>query len=390
MTRRRKALLDRASPWDEQDGRTADMARPRLSLRRASLVALAAVIAVVAGWTWWAERHPQDDRRLRVLVHDQLHDWFPDLMAPDDGWHGLHRQATGDTAALQVVLIHGLDEPGGIWDDLLPALTAAGYAVWEFRYPNDQGVDRSAEYLAKHWPTLDPSRPVALIGHSMGGLVAREFVSRWRHPVDTQPLVDGAPVAGVVLAGTPNHGSEWARLRIWLELRDQFASLAERRFSLFAALRDGTGEAKIDLRPESDFLRALNARPWPESVPVLLIAGQLLSPNGSLSAGLDAASAEVGSPQLGLQLHAWWSSLGAQVGDGVVSLESIQLPDMPSPIILEASHRGMLHRLYPSDPEPPAIAPILAALRQWNKVVVDHAAYPDARSDRRIAHTLPL
>ncbi len=161
------------------------MARPRWSLRRSSLVALAAAIAAVAIWTLWAEQHPQDDLRLRVLVHDQLDDWFPDLMAPDDDWHGLHRQATGDTDALQVVLIHGLDEPGGIWDDLLPALAAAGYAVWEFRYPNDQGVDRSAEYLAKHWPTLDPSRPVALIGHSMGGLVTREFVSRWRHPVDT-------------------------------------------------------------------------------------------------------------------------------------------------------------------------------------------------------------
>jgi hypothetical protein len=48
----------------------------------------------------WAEQHPQDDRRLRVLVHDQLDDWFPDLMAPDDGWHGLHRVATGDTAAI--------------------------------------------------------------------------------------------------------------------------------------------------------------------------------------------------------------------------------------------------------------------------------------------------
>lgn len=343
------------------------MARSPFNLRRASLMALTAAIAAVAIWTWWAEQHPRDDRRLRVLVHDQLDDWFPDLMAPDDGWHGLHPVAPATAAPLQVVLIHGLDEPGGIWDDLLPALTGAGYAVWEFRYPNDQGVDRSAEYLAKHWPSLDSTRPVALIGHSMGGLVAREFVSRWRHPVDAPALVEGAPVAGVVLAGTPNHGSEWARLRIWLELRDQFASLSEREFSLFAALRDGTGEAKIDLRPESDFLRSLNARPWPASVPVVLIGGQLLSPNGSLSAGLDAVSTEVGSEQLGVQLHAWWSSLGTQVGDGVVSLESLQLPDMPSPVIVDASHRGMLHRVFPGDPEPPAIAPILATLQQWSE-----------------------
>lgn len=341
------------------------------------------IVAVVAIWTLWAEEHPREDRRLRVLVRDQLDDWFPDLMAPDEGWHGLHRQtelargadtaaeATTESAAPRVVLIHGLDEPGGIWDDLLPALMAAGYPVWEFRYPNDQGVDRSADYLAKHWPTLNPSYPVALIGHSMGGLVARDFVSRWRHPVDTAPLVEGAPVAGVVLAGTPNHGSEWARLRIWLELRDQFVSLSERQFSLFAALRDGTGEAKIDLRPDSDFLRTLNARSWPESVPILLIAGQLLSPDDRLSAGLDAASAEVGSAQLGVRLHAWWSSLGDHLGDGVVTLESLRLPGMPSPVVVDASHRGMLHRLFADDPEPPAIAPIQAVLQQWSDAAAD-------------------
>ena len=342
------------------------MAQPRLNLRRASLIAITTAIAVVAIWTWWAEQHPRDDRRLRVLVHDQLDDWFPELMAPDDGWHGLHRLATEDTSPLQVVLIHGLDEPGGIWDDLLPALTAAGYDVWDFRYPNDQGVDRSAEYLAQHWPTLDPARPAALIGHSMGGLVAREFVSRWRHPVDSPRLVEGAPVAGVVLAGTPNHGSEWARLRIWLELRDQFASLSEREFSLFAALRDGTGEAKIDLRPESDFLRTLNARPWPASVPVIIIAARLLPQTETFVDGLDAIADEVGSAPLDARLHEWWSSLGSQIGDGAVSLESTQLPDMPPPIIVDASHRTMLHRLFPDDPAPPAIAPILTTLRQWS------------------------
>ena len=301
-----------------------------------------------------------------MLVHDQLDDWFPDLMAPDDGWHGLHRLATADTAPLQVVLIHGLDEPGGIWDDLLPALTAAGYDVWDFRYPNDQGVDRSAEYLAKHWPTLDSTRPAALIGHSMGGLVAREFVSRWRHPVDAPALVEGAPVAGVVLAGTPNHGSEWARLRIWLELRDQFASLSEREFSLFAALRDGTGEAKIDLRPESDFLRTLNARPWPASVPVIIIAARLLPQTETFVDGLEVIADEVGSAPLDARLHEWWSSLGSQIGDGAVSLESTQLPNLAPPIIVDASHRTMLHRLFPDDPEPPAIAPILTTLRQWS------------------------
>jgi pimeloyl-ACP methyl ester carboxylesterase len=328
-----------------------------------------AALAVTALWTWWAESHPREERRLRVLVHEQLSQWFPDEMAPVDGWHGLYPRAgapAGDAGP--VLLIHGLDEPGSIWDDLAPALQAAGHAVWELRYPNDQGIDRSAEFLAAHWPELPPERPVTIVGHSMGGLVARDFVSRlWRTGMP------GPGVAGVILVGTPNGGSEWARLRVWLELRDHFPNSAGRRFSLFAALRDGAGEAKIDLRPDSDFLRALDARPWPEGVPIFAIAGRLVAPPADLADGLAAAAAEAGSTALARALSGWWSTVGEDLGDGVVSLASADVPGGPPPLVVEASHRGMLARLLPGDPEPPAIEPILAALREWEPGLRDAA-----------------
>jgi pimeloyl-ACP methyl ester carboxylesterase len=201
---------------------------------------------------------------------------------------------------------------------------------------------------------------VAIVGHSMGGLVAREFVSRlWRAGMP------GPGIAGVVLVGTPNRGSDWARLRVWLELRDHFPNSAGRRFSLFAALRDGAGEAKIDLRPDSDFLSGLNARPWPEGVPVLAIAGRLVAPPADLADGLAAAAAETGSAALAGALSGWWSTVGEDLGDGVVSLASAGVPGGLPPLIVEASHRGMLARLLPGDAEPPAIEPILTVLRDW-------------------------
>ena len=329
--------------------------------RRVAAGLLLAALAVTALWTWWAESHPRQERRLRVLVHEHLGKWFPEEMAPADGWHGLYPRAgatSGDAGP--VLLIHGLDEPGSIWDDLVPALQAAGHAVWELRYPNDQGIDRSAEFLAAHWSELPPERPVAIIGHSMGGLVARDFVSRlWRAGMP------GPGVAGVILVGTPNGGSDWARLRVWLELRDHFPNSAGRRFSLFAALRDGAGEAKIDLRPDSDFLRALNARPWPEGVPIVAIAGRLVAPPAGLAAGLAKAAAEAGSPALERALSGWWTALGEDLGDGVVSLASAGVPGGPAPLVVDGSHRGMIARLLPGDPEPPAIALVLAALGNW-------------------------
>ena len=329
--------------------------------RAGAVALLVAALAATALWTWWAESHPREERRLRVLVHEQLSQWFPEEMAPVDGWHGLYpRAGAAPGEPVPVLLVHGLDEPGSIWDDLVPALQVAGHAVWELRYPNDQGIDRSAEFLAAHWSELPHERPVAIIGHSMGGLVAREFVSRVWH-VGTP----GPGVAGVILVGTPNGGSEWARLRVWLELRDHFPTGAGRRFSLFASLRDGAGEAKIDLRPDSDFLRALDARSWPEGVPILAIAGRLVAPPAHLAAGLATAADEAGSAALGRELAAWWSTVGEDLGDGVVSLASAGVPGGPPPLVVEASHRGMLARLLPGDPEPPAIAPILATLRNW-------------------------
>lgn len=332
------------------------------------MVALLILAAATALWIGWAEDHPREERRLRDLVQDRLQTWFPEQMAPDPGWHGIHlRVGPPSQRGIGVVLIHGLDEPGVIWDDLVPRLEAAGYATWEFRYPNDQAIDRSAAYLAGSWAALPAERPVVLIGHSMGGLVAREFVSRWRHPVAEAPLVNGAPVAGVILAGTPNQGSEWARLRVWLELRDQFPTVPGRRYSLFAALRDGTGAAKVDLRPGSDFLRELNARPWPDSVPIRLIGGRLVAPPETWIAGLDAIVAETGSEELRQRLQGWWSQVGEGVGDGAVSLESLRIPGGPEPLVVDASHRGILARLLPGDPEPPAIPLILDTLAEWDR-----------------------
>ncbi len=337
---------------------------PRRWPRRLVITLIAAAILMLA-WTWWSEDSPGSDRRLRSLISQQFHAWFPTAMAPDDGWHGIHRRDPIAAAkAPPILLIHGLDEPGDIWDDLAPVLTQAGCAVWEFRYPNDQGIDRSTAYLAQHWLELPADQPLVLIGHSMGGLVAREFVSRWRHPVATSPRVEGASVGGVILLGTPNQGSEWARLRIWLELRDHLASKHPGRFDPLAGLRDGLGEAKIDLRPGSDFLNELNARPWPAQVPLLIIAGRLIGPPGERLADFKAAAVAAGVGELAEELERLDTHLGEGLGDGLVSLESARLPAV-APLVVNASHRGMIRRLFADNPEPPAIAPILATLRHW-------------------------
>ena len=319
------------------------LARKRL-LRNVLALALGLVVLAVALWSGWTERHPQQERQLRVELQEQLQERFPAAMAPPADRYGIFQQTidgrdggtdgSSQRRALRVLLVHGLDEPGDIWADLQPALAVAGFDSWEFRYPNDQAIDRSADLLASSWSQLPGDLPLVLIGHSMGGLVIRDFVSRWRHPVTgsaPQPGFEGAAVRGVILAGTPNQGSDWARLRVLLELRDQWAAGRESGFSPLAGLRDGTGAAKIDLQPGSAFLSALNARPWPQSIQIRIIGGVLMA----------------SAPTL---------------GDGVVTPDSLMLDGAPPPIMVAASHRGMLARFFATDDEPPAIPVIMSLL----------------------------
>lgn len=349
-------------------------ARRRIGLRLA--VALVLVSALLTAlWIGWAESHPHAERELRVLVQERLHEWFPEEMKSAPGVYGLAARFSNTAAGRQpvVVLVHGLDEPGNIWNDLAPALEHAGFEIREFRYPNDQGLDRSADLLAEHWPQLESDRPVVLIGHSMGGLVVRDFVSRLRHPAGAAPAVGGPAVAGVILAGTPNQGSEWARLRVWLEIREGLAPGTDRRFPLFAGLRDGTGAAKVDLRPGSAFLRELDERPWPAQVPVRIVGGMLLEPPSAMTASLASIGDELVSAELASALHAWWTSIGDGVGDGVVPVASLAFRGAPPPVLVSASHRGMLARLHASDPEPPAIAHIIDIASGWAAVQAEPA-----------------
>ncbi|MGB0513903.1 MAG: esterase/lipase family protein [Wenzhouxiangellaceae bacterium] len=322
-----------------------------------------------AVWSVWSALNPQAERALRTQVHERLGTWFPEQMAPSALELGFVESETTTAASgpVEVVLVHGLDEPGGIWSELQQALDREGIRHVEFRYPNDQGIDASADSMARHWAELDSRQPVFLVGHSMGGLVIRDFVSRHRHPENGPSALDGPAVGGVILIATPNHGSEWARLRAWLEIREFAADLPSRRFSLFAALRDGTGAAKIDLTPGSEYLRELNTRSWPEHVPVRIIGGRLTEPTEQMKSSLTGLSSELGLPELERSISGLWQSAGESIGDGAVAVDSLRLHYAPDPLILEASHRGLIASMPWSDAPPPAIEPVIGYLEDWRR-----------------------
>jgi alpha-beta hydrolase superfamily lysophospholipase len=116
--------------------------------------------------------------------------------------------ATPPRAVVQIV--HGLSEHAARYDWLARRLTAAGYAVYALDlrghgrtapapeelgfFAERDGWKKSLEdlrLLQRHIAAAHPSPPIFLLGHSMGSLLAQQFI---REPA--------GPLAGVVLAGS--------------------------------------------------------------------------------------------------------------------------------------------------------------------------------------------
>lgn len=233
-----------------------------------------------------------------------------------------------DTARLLVVLVHGVESDPASLGDLAAFLSAAprSFQVATFGYPDDDAIESSAAELARRVRALG-QQPVAIVGHSMGGLLGRELVEN--------PLLDPGTVRALVLLGTPNQGSRLASLRLALEARDLVDSVrgakrSERDFldAVFDPWRDGLGEAGGDLQPGSVFLTQAAARPRNPKVEYHLVLGtrSALDPKG-LDALRRIVREEATRGVLGRlarpKIESWLQDLDELVegkGDGVVSL----------------------------------------------------------------------
>ena len=100
-----------------------------------------------------------------------------------------------------VILIHGLAASLFDWNDLLPALTSAGYAAYALDLLG-HGKSGKPECLAEYtlenvfghfcgWlETLALDEPLTLVGHSLGGYLAIEYALRHPQKVCALALVD--------------------------------------------------------------------------------------------------------------------------------------------------------------------------------------------------------
>ena len=267
-----------------------------------------------------------------------------------------------------VVLLPGLDDPGWMFRDLIPPLVDRGFVVIRFDYANDQPIADSADLLARALERLRELgiERIDLVAHSMGGLVARDVLTRSVYYAGDGGGGDRYPAAArLIMLGPPNHGTPMARLRGIIEVRQQLARWLAGSGGIIDALTDGAGEAGRDLLPHSDFLRRLNARPLPSHTKITIVTGRL-SPLGADDVDelirswrrFAGTEDDVGTSHVtNLLVH-----LVDGLGDGVVSDKSAQLDGVTDVVTVKASHLSMLVNIGPGRAAPPAVPIVLDRL----------------------------
>lgn len=168
-----------------------------------------------------------------------------------------------------VVLIHGYNSRPDSLAALRQRLRDDGWVCGLMSYPDDGPIDESAALVAdelRKFGESDPDREIAIVAHSMGGLVARAVIE--------DPDLDPGNVRQLIMVGTPNHGSMLAQIPGGFDCIDHLGERGAEGGHFFArAAADGFNEAAPDMRPDSAFLRRLNARDRNPRVKYSLLLG---------------------------------------------------------------------------------------------------------------------
>lgn len=313
-------------------------------------------LLVAAAWQLVRCQYVEEERQVRSELRQAAEQAFPQAAQASRQRFSLRRLHHPQPAKAEVLLVHGLDDPGKVWMNMGPALAAQGYGVSVLDYPNDQGIEASARFMTEQLQRLkqDGVDEIILVVHSMGGLVSREMLTNPQLACVARDMAC-PKVSDLIMIGTPNKGSNLARFRGLGELREQFSRLLHAQAGWLDWLFDGAGEAGLDLLPDSAFLRRLNSRAHPVGVRYAVIAGVVADPVfQSLSTWWSSEDS----------LHNWVDTSAEELGDGLVSLESARIEGVPF-YRVSGNHLSIVRNVFQhSERVPPAVPIVLRLLQQ--------------------------
>lgn len=190
-----------------------------------------------------------------------------------------------------VVLLHGIFQPSIAMSALALALKFSGYEVFNIDYPSSKKtIEQLVDIIHGKMTKKDVASygELNFVGFSMGGVLTREIIRKYR-PEN---------LGRVVMIGSPNNGSEVSdNIKDWLPYKALYGPAGQQLTTAFqkAAVKD----LKIDY-------------------PLGIIAGD--SKYG----------------------HPWFKSFMPDAGhDGLVSIESTKLDGMDDHMVVSASHTSL-------------------------------------------------
>ncbi len=313
--------------------------------RKLGLILIAAVLLIAAAYQIIRGLYIEEDRQTRIRLRETLKEKYPDEAEALRARYGIKpangkgHQEAAHSEPRNVILVHGLDEPGRIWMNLAPELMDGGFNVWFMWYPNDQPVSESAGLFREEMLLFrkNGNEAVSIVAFSMGGLVAREMLTNPELGYSQSVLDKSVPkVEQLIMIGTPNHGSALARFRIFAEFRDQLANLFTGDYIWLRGVLDGAGEAGLDLIPGSRFLEELNSRPHPNGVQMAVIAGMMsTTETGNIDQIIEDLKNRLpdSTHDSIAQMEDILNSVAHRMGDGVVPVDSARLDGVPLHIV---------------------------------------------------------
>jgi len=302
-------------------------------------------------------------RRVQDLARDSESEAF---RRTQYGMHALKSYRPNDPRRSTVCLVHGVNSSSGGFVHMIPPLEAAGYGVVVFDYRYNRSLAVSCRDFARDWSAFrrkaGESRAWALVSHSMGGLLARDYVEGPFYHNDASTLIMIAPV---------NQGSHLAKTQTILQLLDSSKAVHGRKTSdALAHLGDGLGEAAGDMATGSAFLRGLNGRPRRAGLAYHIMAGDVgvlsrpmrvqienrveaAGRQGGLLGGITRLAA-------GGDFSDRLDELSDGTGDGCVSVARTRLEGVSDHIVVHANHAELIRApLLFVDPGPVACMPDL-------------------------------
>lgn len=146
--------------------------------------------------------------RLRRRVKD-----LRAIIEPELRGKGVRRRTDFANSRRPVLLLHGFMATRRVFEVFETRLRRDGYAVWSINLGglldafNTRGIDELAEKVREKVERLYARHPemgpLAIIGHSKGGLIGRYYVKR---------LGGDKRACALITMGTPHHGSPTAYL----------------------------------------------------------------------------------------------------------------------------------------------------------------------------------